>query len=255
MKILPNSAIFLFCAAILAACAPTETAMPDAQGGKPPTATSGEPKAPETVSEEAPGKSTADIPAELKTDGYAYFGLENSKEQTFVQKGGAASEAEAGQQTIYLGLVDGEHTFKTVRTGASAAIGDSELVVRKDGLYTSKVGGSKLDKLSLEVPADLKVGSSWRSNSSFKIKMDGADKVVSQNMTFKAVAIEKVKTKVGDFDAIKVVGNGTMTVGDRKGQNQSTMWFVKDVGLVRMHSNLNSDGVDQKMTMEIQSQK
>ena len=117
--ILPFSSILL-----AISCTPTETTKPSGEADQPiasqGSSANGE-SAPTEASSETP--STSSVPKELKSAGYAYFGLDNSKEQAFVQTGGAAVDQDAGQQTSYLSVLNGEHTFKIVRTGASAAIG------------------------------------------------------------------------------------------------------------------------------------
>jgi len=213
----------------------TETPPTTTTGGTAPkTETTGT-----TASTPAPG--AAEVPAEIKHDGFAYFGLDNTATMN-VEMALKGQPVKTGGITAKLEKVEnGVATYSIARTGGIAAdLGTDTIVVDKTGVYITgtSVGTIKPEK-SLQLPADLKTGSTWQSNSSVT-KTDGTE--LSDNSTYTVKGIEKLTTKVGSYDALVVTSTGTGSVkvgGETHPATYNTVsYYVKNRGLVKQIINL-----------------
>lgn len=194
----------------------------------------------------ATGLPIEQVPAELKTEGYEYYGLSHGAPIEFEVVMPNSSTPETGTAVTKLTAVkDGVATFVTDRTGPLESLGSEELIVKPDGIYNTKIGGQPVEPVQLVMPADVSVGKVWTSKGKIKLQ-DG--KTFTQDMKFKVVGREKVKTKAGEFDALKVTAQGEITVGDKRSQSNITAWYVKGLGTVKMA--ITTSSPPGKMTVE-----
>ncbi len=190
------------------------------------------------------------IPASLKHSGYEYYGLGFEGPLAYKQTTNGNSE-DAGQTSTFIRMEGGKAYFKTTRTGQFSQVGETEVMVDGTGVYTTAVGGKKLNEPSLEVPADIAPGSKWESTSTFTMNSGTAPMEVSQSMTYRAMKLETITSKAGKFETLKITANGTMTVSGTKSKNVSTMWFCKGIGFVKMNSDLTTNGKKQSFSVEL----
>lgn len=183
------------------------------------------------------------IPAEFKTKAFEFYGLTGKKTQTLDQDG------KTGDSTRrYLGMVDGYPTFEILRSGGLEALGGEKVSVRKDGIYSLSVGSWVLDKPSLQLPSDFKIGTKWTSSASGKSPM-GDLKMTS---TSEVVGQEKVTTPAGTFDAYVIVSDAKLE-SPQKQSVKAKIWMVKGTGFVLQKVTASSpDGKSpQNMTIRL----
>lgn len=194
-----------------------------------------------------PGSLSIDqVPAELKSEGFDYYGLAHTAPIEFEVLMPNSTSPETGTANTKLTEVkDGVATFITERTGPLEQLGAEELVVKKDGIYNTKIGGQAVEPVQLVMPADVPVGKTWTSKG--KIELQNGQ-TFTQDMTFKVASQEKVKTKAGEFDALKITARGTITVGEKRSQSNIAAWYVKGLGTVKME--ITTSDPKGKMTVE-----
>lgn len=170
----------------------------------------------------------ADIPAELKHDGYSYYGLGNSKPMSMEAVNPANQSVMTGTQTITLKEIkDGKAVFLIERTGQLTQLGTQEITLEKDGLYVTANSAAKANH-DLEMPAKLTPGTSWPNRT----VVDGVNSVTLDS-TFKVVGESKVKTKVGERTGLLITSTGKGTIGGQPVTLESQNWYVRDLGGVK----------------------
>lgn len=219
---------------LFAGCSPKEEAKVE-QGQSVGSKTNEETKTPETVEQTPPqpaGLPLSQVPEPVKTAGYEYYGLGFEKAIEYEVDSSTLGNDLTGASTTTLTAVDnGVAKFETNRTGALSNMGAEVIEARPDGIYNTKIGGQDVSPAQLVMPADIAVGKSWRGKGSMKLQ-DGRS--FSQDMTYKAVGNEKVKTKAGEFDALKITANGNLALDGQKSQTDVSAWYVKGIGTVKM---------------------
>ncbi len=227
------------------------------EGKAPPVAeappSGNEPK-PVSGSEQSPkGLPISSVPADLKHEAFDYYGLENLAPMEFEVVSTALTTVESGTATTTLSAVEGGVAkFITARTGTLSQMGDEEVEVRKDGVYNTKIGGHPIEPAQLVLPVDLAVGKTWTTSGKVTAQTPQGLKTFDQKFSYRVVGPEKVKTKAGEFDSLKVLANGTITLDGKKNQSEVVAWYVKRMGTVKME--IKSTGA-QKVTMSIQATK
>lgn len=188
--------------------------------------------APSQSGSSEPAKSVptlADLPAELKHDGYEYYGLGNEKPVDMEIKGGG-KELTGSQTTKLTEIKDGKATFSVDRTGGLAGVGQNELTLEKDGIYIKSSTVMKVGAHDLEFPAKLTPGTSWPSN--MEVEMEGQQmKLVSTN---KVIGLKKITIPAGSYDAMLVESKGKGTINGKKITMESQSWHVKGIGAVKV---------------------
>lgn len=199
------------------------------------------------------GTTTAEVPkldampANLKHQGFAYYGLGQTGAMTFEVISSMNPAPSTGEATSRLVSIEGGAAkFVTSRTGPLAQLGDEEIEVRPDGIYNTKLGGEPVEPAQLVIPAELPVGKSWTTKGSVKLA-DG--KTLDQNIQFKVVGTEKVKTKAGEFDSLKVTATGQIKYDGTTSQSQVVAWYVKDLGIAKM--TISTDKPKGTMSVEL----
>jgi hypothetical protein len=212
--------------ALLAGCQP-KSAEPATTESTTPTASTGS-EAPQA----APATpSLSQIPAELKHDGYSYYGLGNPKPMKMeVTVSDPGQPVRVGTQTISLKEIkDGVPIFVIERKDGLEMLGVQEIRLEKDGLYNSASTVAKIGPHDLEMPAKLTIGTKWTSRT----EVDQPGQSMVNDSTFVVVRPEKVKTKAGEHDALLITSTGKGTIGGQKVTTSSKSWYVKDLGGVK----------------------
>jgi len=197
---------------------------------------------PKTTPTEAP---KPEVPAAIKHDGYAYFGLGSTKAMN-VEMRVPSRPTLTGAILPKLVKVEGDTaTFSVERTGGIAAdLGTDTIFVDKTGVYiTGTTVGTMTPSKSLQLPANLAPGATWTTHSKVS-KTDGTE--LTENGTYVVKGTEKLTTKVGTYDALMVTSTGTGTVKFQGKTNPATYsavsYYVKDRGLVKQIINLTLTG-------------
>ncbi|MBL8067634.1 MAG: hypothetical protein JNM28_04230 [Armatimonadetes bacterium] len=205
----------------LAACTPPATDKPKEETGT--TGASGSSK-PETA-------ATEPVPDALKHEGFKYYGLEATNEQSY-EFDMNGSKREGSQKLTYKGLKDGKPQFTIERSGALQQIGTENVEVREDGVYivsTDRMQALKTAMMAL--PAKLEVGKTWDITEDVK---DDLGNDVKMKATNKIDGPEKLKTAAGEFDCMVVSMTGTLDSNGKKQTVSGKTWFAAGIGTVKL---------------------
>ncbi len=177
-----------------------------------------------------PSPPVSQIPAELKHEGYAYYGLGfNSPMNMEIVTTGGGGTRTGSQTTTLKEMKNGAAIFSIERTGGLAELGSMEVRLEKSGIFVQSSPLAKIGPNDIEVPANLKLGTHWLSTSEID-KPGQKIKIVS---TFKVVRSEKIKTKLAAYDALLITSTGTGTMNGEKISMDTKSWYVKDRGNVK----------------------
>lgn len=228
---------------LLSGCqAPTRSVVTPAPES--PKSTSVEASTPET---QPTPKAEAVVPIGLQHEAYHYMGLTNFKPLTY-KVTQTDREAVTGVQTTVLDSATSDSaTFTMSRTDGLAQVGDSTVKVDSKGVWTMTSSLGKTDKPTLEIIADPKPGAEWDVSS----KIDANGQQVELKGTSKVVGIQSVTTPGGTFDALLVTAKGTMKIGAQSTPVETSTWYVKDIGWVKMVTQMNNGGKTVKLTIEL----
>lgn len=179
-----------------------------------------------------PAKSTPApvLPAELKNDAYEYYGLALEKPLNLqitltAQPGNKLS----GTTTTTLKEVkDGKAIFEQHRSGA---LGDMTvtLSLEKGGVYVTSISNGTTTPHSMELPAKLTPGLTFKDHS----EMEGNGQSIKMDNDEKVVGLTKVKTKLGEYEAMLVTSTGKGTMNGVKMRMDTKSWYVKGRGAVK----------------------
>jgi hypothetical protein len=178
----------------------------------------------------AAAKPDAAVPDALRHAGYDYYGLGYAEPIEYEVVGPTVSTpAASSSKTTFVEMKDGKAVYRTERTGALAQFGVEEIELRPDGVFNTAIGGQPVEPDQLAMPADLAVGKSWESKGKIELQ---TGQVLEQSFLYKAVAEEKIQTKAGQFDAIKIAADGTIKVDGKTSKLKIEAWYVKGIGNV-----------------------
>jgi hypothetical protein len=226
---------------------PANSSEAPAKGAVAGTGTKADPK----TGEQAPAaeKPTVDqIPAELKTEAFYYYGLNNTKPMDMeIIDSQAPGQPKTGTQVAVLKEIkDGKAIFDVERTGNLMDLGSQEVTLEKGGVYVTEVAIAQIDH-ELELPSDLTPGKTWES----VLKVDTPGRSVNLKNSFKVVGKQQVKTKVADRDAILITSTGTGTMQNQAVRIESKNWYVRDLGGVKSVINIiPTKGKTRTMTIQ-----
>lgn len=197
-----------------------------------------------------PAISLDKIPTSLKNDAYEYYGLANTNPQDFeiISVGDPES---MGTQTTKLVEMKGDRAiFRVTRTGSLASLGENDLSLRPDGVWSENSTLDPSMKPSVEIPTDLKPGKTWNTS----IELNTRGEKTKQDVTFKVVGVEKLKTKVAVRDGLLIKGDGTAEMGGKKSKMTIKSWYTKGVGMIKMEIT-SKDASGKEKTITIQERK
>ena len=203
------------------------------------------------------------VPDALKTDGYYYYGLDNTKPLTYTYTDGTSKPAD-GVQTVQLKGVDKDANFTISRTGALTNMGDEDLLVKSDGVYLTRSSWGPVEPAMLSFPSKATEGYSWKTSS----KMKGEDdRAVTLEGTWTIGKPEKITVAAGTFDTVTMTGVGTMSVEELPNDKASTKtppaaptkhpllaqgWFSRELGEVKLVvKSKDAKGQDKTLVVEL----
>lgn len=225
---------------------PSATSVPDAKGETPPAT-----KQAGDADSKAASADPSSVPSALKTDAYDYFGLANAKVVDMeIHTDGKPDVGTGSVQTQFTGMKDGVAMFKTTRTGAIDQFGATDVVsCGPDGVYTVSTSSGTLKAKHLELPAKLAKGQKWDETTNL-VAVSG-QKIVEKD-TYTVVGIERIHTKRGDFDALRIDSKGTAKIDKQQASTQTRTWYVKGLGPVKCEVSTDlGNGNKQKITLEV----
>ena len=234
----------LICAAIAAfGCSGTQQQQVYEGSGKP--VTSATTTTGSTPKPESPKVSEKDVPANLKTAAYDYFGCGNESVMD-VELRVKGMPTKTGGMTMKLEKIEnGAATYAIERTGAIADdLGNEKAVVDATGIYSTENSNATItpDK-NLVLPSDLTPGKTWPSKTKV-VRNDGQE--LEEQSTFKVVGEQTVTTKKGTQKALLVTSSGTANVkmpsGPKKAKYETQSWYVKGRGAVKVVITLTLEG-------------
>ncbi len=181
--------------------------------------------------EATPAVDPASVPAELKHEGYEYYGLGAEKPINMEIVSSAGNAIQTGEQSVKLKSVEGgKAIYEITRTGQlGQQLGNMEVRVEKDAIYVHSSPIATVGEKDIELPASLAPGSTWKTRTI--VKQDGQTMDVTND--FKVEGVEKLKTKVGEYDALLVTSKGSGTVQGQKLRMETQSWHVKGRGNIK----------------------
>ncbi len=190
-----------------------------------------------------PAADLKEVPAELQTDAYHYYGLNNTKVMSLemTQSSGERKQSSIGTlETKFKGLDKEGPVFEIVYGGdLAAALGSNSVSLKKDGIHVVSMTSGTVTGDNLELPAKLAPGTTWHSKTVIK----KPEATLEQDVQFKVVGVQKIQTKASTYpDALLVVGNGTMKMNGGTTHVTLKAWYVKDRGSVRQEMSMHEKG-------------
>lgn len=191
------------------------------------------------------------LPADLSaSDAFQYYGLGRTEALKYEVKATDQPDRTGEQKVVFTGMKDGKALFSVIRLGdLSGTMGNQELELTKEGLYTTGTSLGTVPKPSLELPLSLKTGSTWKSSQKLESHLG---QQIETSSTYKVVGPKKVKTKAGDFDALLVTAKGKVDVDGQKIDLEMTQYLAKGYGAVKTEiSTKQGDGRTSKVSIEL----
>lgn len=203
--------------------------------------------APAVSPSEKPALDLATLPAELKNDAYAYYGLGRTSPMTLKVKAGE-TESVGSQSVKFVEMADGKATFVIKNGDALSAMGDNTVTLEAGGIKVLSSDRAKTNPDEWELPSGLTPGKSWKTTSELNTGTDS----VKITLTNKVVGMEKVKTDVAEYtDALFITASGGGERNGKKLKMETKSWFVKDRGAVKVEITTTMDeGKSEVVTLE-----
>ncbi|HEY0868036.1 MAG TPA: hypothetical protein VGE01_11685, partial [Fimbriimonas sp.] len=106
------------------------------------------------------------LPAELKHDGFEYYGLANEQPIEIEVTSAPNGRTLTGTQTTKLvSFAGGKATFRRERTGNLESLGVDEYSLEPTGIYVTSSTVAKTKDRYLEIPAKLEPGKTWQDTT------------------------------------------------------------------------------------------
>lgn len=249
---LPLIGLIALALGVLTACnqAPTATNNPTTNEPNPTNAAPNP-----TNSTETTGALSA-LPEDLRSEGTAWLGLDEPVTNTYRASGDPRLTGESTSTFTYK-REGGELLVTFNRTGSlGIVLGNDTNAIENDGIFTTNMSVVTLNRPVLVMPADVKVGSTWKSEMETS-NAAGAKATISQST--KAEAIEKVTIAGQTFDALRVVTTGTLTqdVNGAKsnGTIRSVTLYGRGVGILRSTQSVTIGSTKNEIKLELLSTK
>ena len=172
----------------------------------------------------------AEMPVDLKHEGFKYYGLENSASLTY-EFDMDGNKREGEQKQTYDGMVGGKPQFTIERAEALTQLGTEVVEVREDGVYIVTSRGKKLEQPLLALPAKMEVGKTWDINQKME---DPNGNTVEMKANSKIEKQEKVKTPDGDYDCMVISMTGTLAMSGKTHKVSGKTWFAPGIGTVKL---------------------
>jgi len=193
-----------------------------------------------------------EVPANLKHEGYQYYGLDVEAEQTydFDYNG---TKRQGMQKETYNGLTDGKPRFTIERAEALSNLGTDVVEVREDGVYMISSREQTLETPMLALPAKMEIGKTWEITEKLK-DMNGNEVVLKASN--KIQGQEKVTTPAGTFDCLIVSMTGTLVNQGKTQKVEGKTWYAAGTGTVKLTVSTNgADGKPSNYTITLSKPK
>jgi hypothetical protein len=186
------------------------------------------------------------VPPDLKTDAFAYYGLGSVKPKNYdLTISSPTPWTSPLASTIRLIKVQpGKAIYEEKDSGPATDNATQELSLQTDGFYVDSMSPQVLKTPHLmQLPSKLTPGTTWTVSQSFAQK--GAS--IQETLHYKVVGAQSVSTPGGKFDALYISGDGAGSISGRNAQFTQNSWYVKDFGLVKQVVQVVGKGVDTKI--------
>jgi hypothetical protein len=196
-----------------------------------------------------PSANPGELPADLKNEAYAYYGLGMTKPLVMEVTSSSQSGIQTGtQEAKLISVEDGKATYEIERTGnLGDLLGGMTVTLERDGIYVKSSTIAKVGMRDLELPNNLAPGSTWESSTT----VDQPGKQLNVINSFKVVGVQPLKTKAGNYQALLITSNGSGTVNGQNVKMQTKSWYVKDRGAVKaVLSTTDGSGRTSSVTVE-----
>lgn len=203
--------------------------------------------APANVSEEI----LRELPDNLRHAAFDFYGLGNDARRemqvSIFREGESDPQIMTGTETSeLLGVENGIATFRIKRTGQYASLGDTEITVEPEGLFSKSSTLGEINR-SLEMPADVAPGGEWKID----VQMKRPTGDVAYTGTARAVAMESITTPLGEFsEALRVEGKAQATIAGEPAEMEMTAWFVRGEGAVKTEVRTKMGGETVRQVIE-----
>lgn len=188
------------------------------------------------------------LPAELRNDAFDYYGLGNTEAVPMEIRASSQPGTKPGTQTaIFTEVRDGEAVFVFICTGSLQALGAREFVLKKDGLYATKLGDNAIEPPQIELASPLTPGKTWKTSGA--VTLPNGQRYV-EKATYRVIGLETVKVKSKSYEALRVESSGTLVLDSVPYKTRATVWFAKGKGQVKAESELITKKVRNTVTIE-----
>lgn len=198
---------------------------------------------------EKPLPTLAELPDKFKNDAYEFYGLSNANATPMEMSRDATGAPSTGTQTAKLiEIKDDEAIFQISRTGQLSVLGSQEVALREDGIYTISSSLGRIEANTLEMPAKLEVGTTWKTRNF----LDQADRQrMEYDAEYKVVGDEKITVKAGSFQCLRIESSGPVKINDQDYTMRTTSWYSRGFGPVLLEVvTKDKDGKETKVRIE-----
>lgn len=185
-----------------------------------------------------------EVPADLKTDAFDYYGLGRTEPMKLaIKQSGQADKV--GTQTFKLVKVEnGVAEYNLESSDELVGLDTATFKVEKGGIRAASNATITSDQTTWELPASLAPGKTWEIKTT-------KDSVMQMTGTNKVVGTQEVKTPVATYkDALLITVNATGTQGGRSFKLVSKLWLVKGRGTVKTEIESIEGKTTNKIVME-----
>ena len=189
--------------------------------------------------------SLDDVPAELKNDAFSYYGFGRKRPITLSITSGGQTRTGA-QDVRLLKNENGQADFEIISTDGLELLGRNVFSLRTDGIRVLESEKSKTDPKEFELPANLNPGQTWSSTQS----LEEGSRVMKIVLVQKVVGLRRIKTKVGEYEALVVTGTGKGTLDGKPTTMVTEQNFVRDRGNVKYTIRTTTAGKTETTTVE-----
>lgn len=195
-------------------------------------------------------ESLSQLPAPLKHAGYELYGLGNSKKLNYKitqkQNDQPESSSDGSVQVKSMKMTGSDAEFIVNQTGVQGMDGDSTVILKADGIYSSKTPLGEFKPPSKELTGTAKSGETWTVASSMAMT---EGKNLALNVTMSILPEEKVTVPAGTYQCTVVKLIGSRTYDGQKLSVTATAWYAKGVGMVKQVSDGSAGKVKATSTL------
>jgi len=176
------------------------------------------------------------VTANLKHDGYEFYGLGNAKPLKLSLTQGTIKKTGA-QETSLEELKPDVAVFLQSWTGDLASNGTSKVRVTPDGVYGIEAQGQELKPAQLEMPAKLTPGFKWTSNTPMTVNGETVKSTDSKIVGMKTITIGGKPHEV-----LLILRSCKVVSGKQTKTLESTEYYERGIGPVKMDVKLSGGG-------------